>query len=105
MKKAYDDDDGRTIADMSGVDRQSVFSGLFVGLRFGGDALRRGSNSSAGEGQREGDVSPSVRQTLERGERRGYIFGAMSAGLVIGLIILAVFAAAIVLILWIGHKL
>ena len=42
---------------------------------------------------------------MDREERRGYIFGAMSAGIVIGLIILAVFAIAIVLILLIGHAL
>ena len=94
MKKLYDDDDGRTVADMSGVDRQSVMSGLFVGLRFSG---------GSGKKQREtGADSPEQQVTLKKKERKGYIFGAMSAALVIGLIILAVFALAIVIILWIG---
>jgi len=97
MKKTYDDDDGRTIADMSGVDRQSVFSGLFAGLRFSGSRGRRD--------RRKADAGQGGQQMMDREERRGYIFGAMSAGIVIGLIILAVFAIAIVLILLIGHAL
>ena len=97
MKKTYDDDDGRTIADMSGVDRQSVFSGLFVGLRFGGSRERRRRGKA--------DAGQGGQQMMDREERRGYIFGAMSAAIVIALIILAVFAIAILLILWIGHAL
>jgi len=99
MKKSYDDDDGRTIADMSGVDRQSVFSGLFAGLRFSRPARERRAGPEHPEENAEGSGPQPV---LEKEERRGYILGAMSAGLLIGLIILAVFALAIVVILWIG---
>lgn len=86
---------------MSDVDRQSVMSGVFAGLRYSG-AFRR-KRAHAGAEQPGTDRKSSGSQTqLDREERRGYIFGAMSAGLLIGLIILAVFALAIVVILWIG---
>jgi len=89
MKKTYEDDDNRTIADMSMIDQQSVVSGLILGLR-------------SSRKRKENRLQENADNTVSVKERRSYIFGAMGAGLLIALIILAVFAAAIVVILLIG---
>ena len=90
MREEQYDDDGRTIADMSMLDNRSVVSGVVTGL----NVSRR---------RRERQQRKTTDISLDKKERNFYIFGAMGAGLVIGLIFLAVFAIAILLILWIGH--
>ena len=95
MKKNYDDDDGRTIADMSTLERRSVLSGVMTGLVL----------DQKLSGKRSKQRSVEKKQALDKSERRMYTVGAMGAGLVIGLIFLAVFAAAIVLILLLAGQL
>ncbi|MCR4906685.1 MAG: hypothetical protein K6A33_11465 [Clostridiales bacterium] len=84
-----EDDDGRTVADMSGVEgRPSLFGGI-LGLR----SSRRGRETEAGENRENGEKKVE----LTRGERGWYILGALNAALLIylafavglGLVILA----------------
>lgn len=95
MKKTYDDDDGRTISDMSNVDMESVFSGMFLGMRY---TQHRKKARQEREMQRS-----SAPVSIDRSERRSAIFGSLSAVLLIGLILMAGIALIILLILWIGH--
>ncbi len=63
-QKKYDDDDGRTIADMSGVERRNVFLPRIPGLR-------------------EKPESDADVPEVPREERKWYILGALKAALVI----------------------
>lgn len=84
MKKKYDDDDGRTIADMSGLERPSIIMPQFV---------RRKDKSKT-------KAASDVNNTdLNREERRSYIWGALSAALLITAIFIVVFGVAIWLML------
>ena len=86
---------------MSDLDQRSVFSGLMTGL-----VLDRKTNERKASDRIQAARTSQEKQTvLDKGERRMYLFGAMGAGLLIGLIFLAVFAAAIVLILLLAGKL
>ena len=78
MRK-YDDDDGRTVADMSGLERPSL-----LGLR-----PRRGAEKPA-----------RVKQDLQldRSERRAMVRGALSAGLLVAGALAIGFAILILLI-------
>ena len=127
MSKQYEDDDGRTIADMSEVGARSVFSGL---LTTENSVLRRSRRRSSLEEQSsssrehsapghslpghssqeysgqssftQSKKSVSSYVSVDRKERRMYIFGAIGAGLLVVLLLLAGFAVVILLILWIG---
>ena len=70
------EDDGRTIADMSGVTRRNLFG-------FDPNALR----SAAGmeKNRQSGPVSPAEGDGLSRKERIWAIMGAMKAILLVGL--------------------
>ena len=70
--RQYDDDDGRTVADMSRVERRSIVSMPFH----------------------------DQTQQFDRKERRAVIRGALGASLLIGVVYLAVFAIVIVLLLF-----
>ena len=89
MKRQYDDDDGRTIADMSDVSRPSFASGWIS---------RRGE-----ENLRKNRIDPqkrsSVPEELDPREQRAAVLGALGAALLIGLLFLGAFAAAIALML------
>lgn len=75
-KRVYDDDDGRTIADMSGVGRPGM-----VSFRPGTD---RGNDPQA---QREAPGGDSGLGPFEsKRERRMYIMGALRAALLIALV-------------------
>ena len=76
MKK-YDDDDGRTIADMSGVERPPLLVPAPLKKKFSGKS------------------SPE----MSKGEGRSYIFGALGAGLAIAAVFIAVFAVLILVLL------
>ncbi len=71
-KRQYDDDDGRTVADMSRVEGRSIVSMPFH----------------------------DQTQQFDRKERRAVIRGALGASLLIGVVYLAVFAIVIVLLLF-----
>ncbi len=100
MKQDYDDD-GRSVADMSGVGKPSLLSGL------AGPSGAPGGQGSGGDASRgrhgRGDDAFSRWQEhvdLDGAEKRAAIRGMLKAGLLIGLIYLAVFAAVIALLLW-----
>lgn len=109
MKQEYEDDDGRTVADMSDLPDVS-FLGRWSGLhgdRTGGRGTafgpgRRGGVSAGeprGTGSRSGDFPAPE---MDRDERRMYVLGMLKASLGIGLIYLAAFAAfvGLLLLLW-----
>ena len=75
MKKQYDDDDGRTIADMSQVTRPSLFGHL--------------GEHKDGEEKKENEIK------LTRGERFAAVMGAMKAGLLIALVYVVIFGIVI----------
>ena len=79
-KKVHDDDDGRTIADMSGVNRQPLF--VPRGLR---DASRKPQRQEPEDPQREERPWEKQEELLSREERRWYILGALKAALLIAL--------------------
>lgn len=89
-KKSYEDDDGRTIVDMSQVERPSMFG-------FRADLLpeKRREQPQARKKSRpweeEAPISPK--------ERRMYALGALKAALLIGLAYLAGLALIIFLLI------
>ncbi len=89
-KKTYDDDDGRTIADMSGVTRRNL-----LGIR-----LPESAAVKAPETESPSDRPWDTSGQLSREERRSFILGTISAGLLIGAPFAIVFAIFIYLI---GH--
>ena len=102
MRKNYDDDDGRTVADMSGVDNNSVLSGLFTGLNTSRHKKEKNKKDKLLRATENIDQTESEQ---EKKTRRLYAFGAMRAGLLIGAVYLAAFAALIILLLLIWGKL
>ena len=102
MGKVYDDDDGRTVADMSGLDSSNVLSGL-IGFK----EKKTRKKEKAGDAPGHSDASGRAYElsSQEKKTRRLYILGAMRAGLLIGMVFLAGFAALIVLLLLIWGKL
>ena len=71
-RKIYDDDDGRTIADMNGVGVPSAVFG-----RYG---KNDGRDGNYGDGNKMPEVQPF---DMTRKERKMYIFGALGAALLI----------------------
>ena len=98
----YDDDDGRTVADMSRVEGRSIVSSL-VGMK-GAEWMTRGRNAADHpSGTIGGSASAppcSQTQQFDREECGAAIWGALGASLLIGMIYLTVFAAVIVLLLF-----
>ena len=83
MKKDdfYEEDDGRTIADMSGIERQPTFLPHFH---------RKRSDFSAPDAPRANDRPwESAAGELKREERNAAIRGALKAGILIALAFLA----------------
>ncbi len=71
-KRTYEDDDGRTIADMSGVSRPSLF------------LPRRAEEDAPSPSPRPSEERPEWEQApISREERRMYILGALKAALLI----------------------
>ena len=95
-KKTYDDDDGRTIADMSEVTGPNLF-----GIRFPESAGVQRSEMMEGDEQKQ-DRPWDTSGQFSRSERRSLILGALSAALLIALPFGIVFAVAIYII---GHGL
>ncbi|MBR0542285.1 MAG: hypothetical protein IJK26_08785 [Clostridia bacterium] len=87
-KKRYDDDDGRTIADMSGIERTPMLVPKFPKAK---------SSQSEAENAEASDERPWEQQGLSKQERRSFIFGAMSATALIALLFIAAGAIAIAL--------
>ena len=77
--KIYDDDDGRTIADMSGIERQPMII----------PKLPRKDEKTA---QNESESDNAYDFQLSKGERRAFIGGALGAVLaVVSVFIIAAF--------------
>ena len=89
-KKVYDDDDGRTIADMSGLDFPGAFS--FRGVR-----PKMPEPGGKGD-QPETDDRPWEAQMgqLSKSERRMAILGALKAAMLIAL----AYIAGLGLLIW-----
>ena len=76
-KKVYDDDDGRTIADMSGIERQPLFLPRMP---------KRPPPAPPAQPEPErGHDRPWETSELSPEERRWYILGALKASMLIAL--------------------
>ena len=82
-RKQYDDDDGRTIADMSDIARQPLLLPRF-----------KKDKTPPQEDATEQD-KPWENNSFSKEERRSYIFGALGATFLIG----AVFAVAFLILI------
>ncbi len=89
-KKRYDDDDGRTIADMSSLERTPMLIPKFPKKKSDGTPNEDNAN---GENDR-----PWENNELNKEERRSFILGAMSASALIALIFIIAGAISIALI-------
>lgn len=78
MKKQEDWDDGRTVADMSGISRPGLF----------GQGIKREKPDEAAQ-----TGKPPVK--LTRGEKLAFIAGALKAALLIAFVFIAVLGLAI----------
>jgi hypothetical protein len=91
-KKKYDEDDGRTIADMSSIDRQ-----LPLGMGFVRDIpVKKPQKSEKSGSDRE---IPEWESTLSREERKIYVFAALKAAMLIGGVFLLGLGGVIVLLM------
>jgi hypothetical protein len=88
-KKVYQDDDGRTIADMSGVSRPRM-------LIPGGPGQAK---SRTPEPEQEQPHRPWEEQGLTRQERRWYMLGALKAALLIALAFIVGLGVVILILL------
>lgn len=77
-KRSYEDDDGRTIADMSGVSRQPVFLPRLPGRP-------RAANAPAPPAARGEQSRPWEETGLSKKEQLWYMLGALKAALLIAL--------------------
>lgn len=89
-KREYDDDDGRTIADMSGVGRPGMVS------------FRRSTGDEEAPAPRREDAGSGYGPFENKEERRMYILGALRAALLIALaFILGLgLVTALLLLIW-----
>ena len=101
MRKEYEDDDGRTIADMSGVDNNSVLSGILTGLAVSKN--RKEKRASGSQIDAHGQDNNYLQEDFDKEHRKYYIFGALGSGLLIGAVYLAGFGLLILILLLIWH--
>ncbi len=83
-KKEKFEDDGRTVADMSGIERQPLI-------------LPRLPKKKNAPDQNENET-PWEDNGMNKGERRAFISGAMTAALLVGLVFAVAIGAVIFLI-------
>ena len=86
-KRVYEDDDGRTIADMSGVEGPSLF-------------VPRSPGQKKTPAQPENKDRPWEDTGMTRKERRLYVLGAMKATMLIALAYIVGLGLLIALLLW-----
>jgi hypothetical protein len=89
MKKKYDDDDGRTIVDMSGVENPHSL----IMPRFPKKEKSNAENNENTSNERSWENFE-----FSKDERRSFVLGAMSASALIALIFIAVFGIAIAIL-------
>jgi len=111
MKREYEDDDGRTVADMSDLPDVS-FLGRWSGLHGDkgglGSVVGFGRQSGGGSGGGDGSGGPYGGRNsipapeMDSDERRMYVLGMLKASLGIGMIYVIAFAAfvGLLLLLW-----
>ena len=85
--RVYEDDDGRTIADMSSFEPRTPFG------------FRSKAEKQTQTGRTE--VEPVPGSDISREQRRSYIWGALSAALLIGLVFIVGLGLTIALITWV----
>ncbi len=86
-QRKYEDDDGRTIADMSEVEGPSLFIPRFPGKNKAEHSDPKGSPTQPG---------------LSRGEQWMFVLGALKAALLVALPFILGFALLILLLIWFG---
>ena len=91
-KRSYDDDDGRVVADMSGLERQPMVLPRLP---------KRKKENAAATPDDAGAQQPELQLTAE--ERRSYMAGAVGAGMLIAGIFIAAAAIIITLLLLLWH--
>ncbi len=96
-QREYEDDDGRTVADMSSLGRWPMLGSLFI--RIPPDEHRRNARKPDADTDMDTEMTTQEPLDLTRQERRFAIFGAMGAGLLIGGIFIAGLLAVILLML------
>jgi len=94
-KKQYDDDDGRTIVDMSGVESPSS---LFL------PRIPRKEETPSQTDENSSQERPWEKTELSKQERRTVVLGAMSASALIAGIFIAAAAIAIAVMLFIMNR-
>jgi hypothetical protein len=92
-KRPYEEDDGRVIADMSGIEKQPLF---FPSA----DSIKRVKENRSDFAEPPVKSVSSGPENLDNEGRRAMIAGALSAMLLIGGLLAAAFAAIILII---GH--
>ena len=92
QRRTYDDDDGRTIVDMSGVERPSMFGHM---PRYG----RKNPVFSAPEEKKP--RRPWEQEGFNRSERKAAVRGALSAALLIGLAYIVGLGLLVLLLLYV----
>ncbi|MBM6897056.1 hypothetical protein H9X86_06690 [Pseudoflavonifractor capillosus] len=90
--KKYEDDDGRVIADMSGISRP--------GLILPGDTASKPQTQPQQPEERQEDLRPWEDSGMSREDRRAYVWAALKSALLIGIIYVVVFGLIIALMLW-----
>ena len=94
-KRKYDDDDGRTVVDMSGVEKPNS---LFV------PRIPKREKHVQDADESSPEERPWENFEFSKDERRSFVLGAMSASALIAAIFIAVFGIAIaVMIFFINH--
>ena len=93
-KKTYDDDDGRTIVDMSGVELTPMFV----------PRLPRESKKPVQRPEEQPQKEPAPEERLSKEEGRAYVFGALGAALLIGgIFVLAAFLFIVIFLAIYNH--
>lgn len=91
--KKYDDDDGRVIADMSGISRPGMF--------LPGDSNAVPPSRPQEVEEEKENLRPWEDTGMSREDRRAYMWAALRSALLIGAIYLVAFAFLIAFLLWI----
>ena len=101
MGRKYDDDDGRTIADMSDLPDVSAL-GSWSGLRGAKGGLGAVFSGGFGRSSRRGNETKNEipAPEMDGEERRMYVLGMLKASLGIGMIYIIAFAVFIGLLLF-----
>jgi len=97
-RKKYDDDDGRTIADMSGIESRSFVSAL-NGIR----SQKKTEENAKAISEETGSQGVGLEE--DKKVRRSYTLGAIGAALLIGAVYLVIFLIVILILLlvWRTH--